>query len=721
MHGPTGVFWANLTRFSLKRALGDTAWAEWKITATESTNEERAQEIFFEEELRKSLQAKLCSATEGLQPGTDLDAVLKKQKTLLETEASRVIVANWETDYESDEVVVTTAVGAKKATSEVAPLFTAEMKMHVAARVDLVEMLSHSMVESACVLLKKIAVGATVMHVRQSGTLQEVLTKLKRRKFRSAPSCNDRGESILASIDRTLSLRPNQTTASASAVAVVQQNPELIQIVVKKMMNPKTVAACELDIEAARQTGVVQRAMDKQRSVAANAYAVKRAEVKLERRQALNVLRREQRAAIDAIVRVEDASAVLKMKEAVLREQFKKWKASYFFEGVDEAAWCAEFQTHFDAIPGFDSTDTEQLRALHVTLREQLPAGELGVEAFDKVRLDAVSFRKMLVPGIKQGGPRKDPFVYKCWMRKLRAQLQALVSLYLRQHPAVIVAMDATVTTAPAVTITPTAVTTTPNSVAAMELEGGADVASEDSINNIDSDSDSDSDSSSDSDSDEDDAADAGEGDSFKRLLRDQATELERAAFKCFMELGGVRETCVWLSGNRREYYLYTPPGGGKKLRSLKEVRQYLDAIPLEVDDNVEFSRTLGEVDLVLPTPASADGVRVGGRKRKPNVTIEDIDQRGTNTMAKDDREVAIAASTQDPVFAAGRRSKDSRPKPKRKPAKAKSAKLIGSAKSAKSKAQPKPKAKPPTSASRASRPLTNAGSNPRSSKRARR
>ena len=120
------------------------------------------------------------------------------------------------------------------------------------------------------------------------------------------------------------------------------------------------------------------------------------------------------------------------MKEVVLHEQFKKWKASYFFEGVDEAAWCAEFQTHFDAIPGFDSTDAEQLRALHVTLREQLPAGELVVEAFDEVRLDVVSFQKILVPGSKQGGPRKGPFVYKCWMRTLRAHLQALVSLYLR-------------------------------------------------------------------------------------------------------------------------------------------------------------------------------------------------------------------------------------------------------------------------------------------------
>ena len=194
MHGPTGVFWANLTPFSLKRALGDTAWAEWNITATESTNEERAQEIFFEEELRKSLQAKLCSATEGLQPGTDLDAVLKKQKTLLETEASRVIVANWETDYESDEVVAITATDAKNARSGVATLFSATLKLHVAARVDLVEMLSHNMVESACALLRKIAVGVTVMHVRQSGTLQEVLTKMKRHKFRSAPSCNDWGE-----------------------------------------------------------------------------------------------------------------------------------------------------------------------------------------------------------------------------------------------------------------------------------------------------------------------------------------------------------------------------------------------------------------------------------------------------------------------------------------------------------------------------------------------
>ena len=108
------------------------------------------------------------------------------------------------------------------------------------------------MVESACALLRKIAAGVTVMHVRQSGTLQEVLTKMKRRKFRSAPSCNARGESILASIDHSLSLRPNQTTASASVVAVMQQNQELVQIVVEKMMNPKTVAACELDIEAAR-------------------------------------------------------------------------------------------------------------------------------------------------------------------------------------------------------------------------------------------------------------------------------------------------------------------------------------------------------------------------------------------------------------------------------------------------------------------------------------
>jgi hypothetical protein len=235
-----------------KRALGDTAWAEWNITATEFVNEERAQEIFFEEELRESLQAKLCNATEGLQPGTYLDAVLKKQKNLLEAEASWVIVANWETDYEPDEVVAITATDAKNATSGVATLFSATLKLHVAARVDLVEMLSHNMVESACTLLRKITVGVTVMHVRQSGTLQEVLTKMKRRKFRSAPSCNARGESILASIDHSLSLRPNQTTASASVVAVMQQNQELVQIVVEKMMNPKTVAACELDIEAAR-------------------------------------------------------------------------------------------------------------------------------------------------------------------------------------------------------------------------------------------------------------------------------------------------------------------------------------------------------------------------------------------------------------------------------------------------------------------------------------
>jgi hypothetical protein len=50
--------------------------------------------------------------------------------------------------------------------------------------------------------------------------------------------------------------------------------------------------------------------MDGQRFVVAIAYAVKRAMVKLNWWLVLDVLRREHRAAIDAIVRVEDADAV---------------------------------------------------------------------------------------------------------------------------------------------------------------------------------------------------------------------------------------------------------------------------------------------------------------------------------------------------------------------------------------------------------------------------
>ena len=118
-----------------KRALGDTAWAEWRITAAESTNEERAQHIFFEEELQELLQVKLCNAADGLQPGADLDAVLKEQKAALEAEATRYIVANWETDYESREVVATMAPDAERAES-VATLFNATVKLHVAVRVD---------------------------------------------------------------------------------------------------------------------------------------------------------------------------------------------------------------------------------------------------------------------------------------------------------------------------------------------------------------------------------------------------------------------------------------------------------------------------------------------------------------------------------------------------------------------------------------------------------
>ena len=66
-----------------------------------------------------------------------------------------------------------------------------------------------------------------------------------------------------------------------------------------------------------------------------------------------------------------------------------------------------------------------------------------------------------------------------------------------------------------------------------------------------------------------------------------------------------------------RDYFLYVPPGGGKKLRSLMEVQTYLDA-------PVEYSRTSPGLARPLPVVTGPGGEKRSGRVRTKSIMTMD-------------------------------------------------------------------------------------------------
>jgi hypothetical protein len=153
----------------------------------------------------------------------------------------------------------------------------------------------------------------------------------------------------------------------------------------------------------------------------------------------------------------------------------------------------------------------------------------------------------MVKPGKKEGGIRKDKPVYLRWLRRVRAQLQAVIALFIEQGGV------------------PNGVTSTST---ATSISTGATSAADSALAMVDgttADSDSDVDGD-DLGSDSDD-----EDDGFE--------EEHNAVLECFINIGGVRETHEVLAGpdSGQQYHLYVPPGGGRKLCSLAAVQQYLD------------------------------------------------------------------------------------------------------------------------------------------------
>jgi hypothetical protein len=196
-------------------------------------------------------------------------------------------------------------------------------------------------------------------------------------------------------------------------------------------------------------------------------------------------------------------------------------------------------------------------------------------------------------------------------MRKIRAQLQAVIAVYLAQDAA---SSDGTASVAN------DKISADSGSVDSdVELASGVGLAS---------------------DSDEDETNDEDDNDidePLEHALADIESTLDEEALQCFIDLGGVRETCVWLTGvkQRQTYFLYVPPGGGRKLRSLTEVRQYLDTLPSVDEHAPAFSKTLGETDLQVD----------GKRKRTSSVLLVDPETARTNQIAAEERRVAMEAA----------------------------------------------------------------------------
>ena len=129
-----------------------------------------------------------------------------------------------------------------------------------------------------------------------------------------------------------------------------------------------------------------------------------------------------------------------------------------------------------------------------------------------------------------------------------------------------------------------------------------------------------DPDSSSESDSDSD-----GEDDDDDSPVSAALQAVYKSALECFIGVGGVRETHVKYARGEdggRDYFLYVPPGGGKKLRSLREVQTYLDA-------PVEYSRTSPGLARPLPVVTGPGGEKRTGRVRTKSImTMDAIETR---------------------------------------------------------------------------------------------
>ena len=171
------------------------------------------------------------------------------------------------------------------------------------------------------------------------------------------------------------------------------------------------------------------------------------------------------------------------------------------------------------------------------------------------------TFKRKLVVGEKDAAKTKDRGKYDRWLLKKRCQLSALLDI--------------------------TAVSR------AMALAASAARKASESADPNPAEFDSDSDG-------EDDEEESDE-------VSDALQKMHADTLECFIGIGGSRETHVRYTGQStgQQYYLYVPPGGGKKMRSWKEVQKYLDA-------PVEYSRTSDGLSRPLAVVTGPEGERRG-------------------------------------------------------------------------------------------------------------
>ena len=169
--------------------------------------------------------------------------------------------------------------------------------------------------------------------------------------------------------------------------------------------DPATVVSAEADSQAARKGAPALVAQEKVRLAEAEAKAAASAETKLDaqRASAAAAARLREKRLLEELV--TDEAAVAALSQAKLEAQLRCWEESYLF-GTDDSGW--------DPI-------------IKATLSAQ-----------EETKLEAlIPFKKKLVFGQQQGGPRKPDLpgeaagtqkeLHRRWMAKKQAQLRAVI------------------------------------------------------------------------------------------------------------------------------------------------------------------------------------------------------------------------------------------------------------------------------------------------------
>jgi hypothetical protein len=396
----------------LKRVLRDRVWGTWRFLAERSIDRDVAQMAFFHLELFWLAQDELSTAVGDLLPGPELDAVLVTEKLRLEQQVSDQIC----------ELMVTASsarleAGAPQPTvDDFADRFMVKLDLQIAPRVNHLADLSELMITEVVKLATRVMRRVAAKHEMQYGELcKTYYSKGERQQHAVAKSHSGLNESILSQMDHLQRWKPTQRTANQSGMAVARQEKTAYRFA-EKLLDPVTSESARADARAGQRGAKEWLMLDKRRCVEIMKHRAAEAKRKKARKGVLVHARKELKRQRLSVPRVEDVNQVLRMTPTELGAQFVNWFESYAFgDDDDDGIWQAI------------SVAASEFQRVH----DCCCMGDCKCAP-----IVVADFKKKLQLGKQEGGPQKDPVLYKLWISRKRAQLRAVITLYVWQQSA---------------------------------------------------------------------------------------------------------------------------------------------------------------------------------------------------------------------------------------------------------------------------------------------